>query len=60
MSDDLFRLHFQVLQRRITALQEEDVEAWKEVHAALEALHVIYEQMQTSLEAAEIVQEGFL
>ena len=59
MNDDQVRLHFQVIRRRITALQKEDLEAWKEVDAAIEDLHVIYEQMQTSLEAAKIVQEGF-
>jgi len=60
MSDDQVRLHFQVIRRQLTALQREDARAWQEIDAALEDLHVIYEQMQTNLEAAEIINEGLL
>ncbi|HEY9858274.1 MAG TPA: response regulator [Candidatus Obscuribacterales bacterium] len=60
MSDDQVGLHFQVIRRRIAALQREDAGAWQEVDAALEDLHVIYEQMQANLEAAEVVQEDLL
>lgn len=60
MSDKQFGLHFQAIRQRITALQKEDVEAWKEVDAALEDLQVIYEQMQTNLQVAEVVEEELL
>ncbi|WP_250123229.1 response regulator [Chroococcidiopsis sp. CCMEE 29] len=60
MSNDSVRLHFQVIQQRIAALRREDTEAWQEIDAALEDLHVIYEQMQADLEATEVVQEDLL
>jgi len=60
MNDEQARLHFQVIRRRIAALQKEDVEAWQEIEMALEDLHMNYEQMQTNLEAAAIVEEELL
>ncbi|MBW4490718.1 MAG: response regulator [Trichocoleus desertorum ATA4-8-CV12] len=60
MSDDQVKLHFQVIRQRIAALQREDVEAWQEIDAALEDLHVIYEQMQTDLEAIGLIQDDLL
>ncbi|KJH73336.1 response regulator [Aliterella atlantica] len=60
MSDDSVRLHFQVIRQRITALQREDAEAWREIDATLEDLQVICEQMQTNLEATEVIQDNLL
>lgn len=60
MNDELFRQHFQAIQRQITALQAEQVQvarAGEEINAALEGLQLIYEEMQTSLEVAEVVEE---
>lgn len=60
MDNDRVRLHFQVLQQQVLALQEEKGEAWKEINRLLEELHVIYEEMQTNLEAAQVVEEELL
>ncbi|MBV9387338.1 MAG: hypothetical protein JOZ78_13020 [Chroococcidiopsidaceae cyanobacterium CP_BM_ER_R8_30] len=56
MNDERIRLHFQVLRHQIAALQRKDAGAWQEIDAVLEDLHTIYEEMQTSLEAAEVVK----
>lgn len=60
MSDDQIRLHFQALRQQIAILQQEGAKTWAEIDAVLEDLHVIYEQMQTSLEAAMVVEEDLL
>ena len=61
MNDELFRQHFQTIQRQIAALKGEPVaEAWEEITAALEGLQLIYEEMQTSLEVAEVVEQELL
>ena len=57
MSDEQIQPHFQAIRQQIEALQREDVSTWQEIDAALEDLQVIYEQMQTSLEAAKIDEE---
>lgn len=60
MNDEQVGLHFQVLRRQIAALQGKNPGAWQEIDAVLEDLQMSYEEMQTSLEAAEIVNEGLL
>ena len=60
MNDEQIRLHFQVLRHQIAALQRKDAGAWQEIDAVLEDLHTIYEEMQASLEAAEVVNEWLL
>lgn len=60
MSDDQVRYHFQGIRKHLAALQGKNAEVWQEIDALLEDLHVIYEQMQTALEAAEVVEEGLL
>jgi PAS domain-containing protein len=60
MSNEQVRLYFQIIRQQTAALQRENVEAWQELNAALEALQGIYEQMRTDLEAAEAAEEGLL
>ena len=61
MNDELFRQHFQALQGQIAALKAQQVAgAWKEITAVLEGLQLIYEEMQTSLEVASVVEEELL
>lgn len=60
MNDDRVGLHFQMIRRQLAVLQRGDARIWQELDAALEDLLVIYEQMQTSLEAVEIVNEELL
>lgn len=55
MHDEQIQLHFQVI-RRLMKLPQ-DSTAWKELDAALEDLQVIFEQMQTGLEIAEVAEE---
>lgn len=57
MTDEQIPHHFQTIRQQIEALQRADAATWQEIDAALEDLQVIYEQMQTSLEAAEVVGE---
>jgi PAS domain S-box-containing protein len=60
MSDEQIRQHFQVIRQRLAALRGEDTAAWEEIDASLEDLQVIHEQMQSNLEAIQIVEEEFL
>lgn len=61
MSDDIFRHYFQAIEQQIAALKEKQVALpWEEINAALEGLQLIYEEMQTSLDAAQVVEEGLL
>jgi CheY-like chemotaxis protein/PAS domain-containing protein len=60
MSDERVQFYFQIIQQRMAALPREDVKAWQEINAALEDLLLIYEQMQTSLEATATVEEELL
>jgi len=60
MNDEQVRFHLQLIRRRIAALQQEDAAAWQDIDMALEDLHVNYEQMQTKLEVAMIVEEQLL
>ncbi|MDI9639733.1 response regulator [Geitlerinema splendidum] len=60
MNDEQIRLHFQAIRRRIARLQQHDVEAWQEINAAIEDLQIIYEEMQSCLETAEIVEQGLM
>lgn len=56
MSHERIPNHFQAIQRLLATLQLEDSAAWKEMDATLEDLQMTFEQMQTSLEAAEVVE----
>lgn len=60
MDNEQIGLHFQVIRQCAAALQQVDTASWQELDAVLEDLQVSYEEMQTNLEAAEIVQEGLL
>ncbi|MFB2917988.1 MULTISPECIES: response regulator [Aerosakkonema] len=61
MSDEIFRQYFQAIERQIATLKREQVAGdWEEITATLENLQLIYEQMQTNLEAAEAVEERLL
>ncbi|MBD1848968.1 response regulator [Cyanobacteria bacterium FACHB-502] len=60
MDNEQIGLHFQVIRRWIAALQQGDAVSWQELDAVLEDLQVNCEEMQSNLEAAEIVQEGLL
>ncbi|NES95171.1 MAG: response regulator [Desertifilum sp. SIO1I2] len=60
MNDEQIRLHFQAIRQRIAKLQQHDVEAWQDIDAALENLYLIYEEMQSRLETAEIVEQGLI
>lgn len=59
MSDEQFRHYIKAIQRQIAGLKgEQAAEVGEESAAALEGLQLIYEEMQTSLEAAEVVEEN--
>lgn len=60
MSDEQVRLHFEAIRQRIMALQPASAGICEEIDAALEDLQVIYEQMQASLEAAELIEAELL
>jgi len=57
MDDEQIQHHFQAIRRLMARLQREDWAIWKETETALEDLQVAFEQMQTSIEAAEVVEE---
>lgn len=57
MSDDQVRLYLQAIRRQMAALQNQDASVWQEIDEAVENLHLIYEEMQTNLEAAEVITE---
>lgn len=61
MSNEQFRHYIETIRRLLAVLQGEQVaEVWEESAAALEGLQMIYEEMQTSLEVAEVVEEELL
>lgn len=60
MSDEQVRHLFQRIRHQLAALQTGARENWEEIGAALEDLHVMYEQMQTSLDVAEVVEKELL
>lgn len=61
MSNEQFRHYIETIRRLLAVLQGEQVaQSWEESAAALEGLQVIYEEMQTSLEVAEVVLEELL
>lgn len=60
MDDQQVSLHFQIIRKRIAALQQMNVEAWQEIDAALEDLQVTYEAMQTNLDSLEITNQELL
>lgn len=60
MNDEQIRRHFQAIRRRLARLQQHDAEDWQEIDAALEDLQIIYEEMQSRLETAEIVEQGLM
>lgn len=60
MIDEQIPYHFQAIRQLMATLQQEDSVAWKEIDAALEDLQVTFEQIQTGLEAAEVVEETLL
>ncbi len=57
MSDDPVRLYLQAIRRQMVALQNQDASVWQEIDETLENLHLIYEEMQTNLDAADIISE---
>ncbi len=60
MSEEQIEHHLQFLRQQILALREEALVDWEAMDAALEDLQVTYEQMQTNLESAEIIQAELL
>ncbi len=61
MNEQQIRYYFQQIEQQIVALKEKKIEfSSEEIVAALESLQLIYEEMQTNLEAAEIVEDGLL
>ncbi|WP_416668522.1 response regulator [Egbenema bharatensis] len=60
MNDDRVNLFFQKLQQQIEVLQTNHTKDWQEIEAVLENLQVTYEQLQSSLAAAEVVREELL
>lgn len=60
MNNEQFRLYLQVIRQQIAALQQEKAGNWEEINAAIENLFVLYEQMQTKLDAANLVEEELL
>lgn len=61
MSSDQFRRHIETLQQQMAALEKEQgATGWKRIVSALDGLQLIYEEMQTSLEAAEVIEEELL
>ena len=60
MGDKQISFHFQVIQQQFAALQRGEVGNWEEMEVVLEDLRVICEQMQTSLDAAAVVEEELL
>jgi PAS domain S-box-containing protein len=60
MSNDSVSLHFQTMRRHLASLQQKKAIAWTEIDAILEDLHVIYEEMQTNLEEATVMEQLLL
>lgn len=60
MINDPISLHFQAIRQHLARLQQEDAVAWTEVGMVLEDLHVIYEEMQTNLEEAMVIEQQLL
>jgi len=60
MSSEEFSHYIQAIRRRIASLRETDREAWDEIDALLDEVYVTYEEMQTSLEAAEFLEQGLI
>lgn len=57
MSNDPVSLHFQAIRQHFARLQQEDAVAWTEIEVVLEDLHNIYEEMQTNLETAIVIEQ---
>lgn len=57
MSNEQVRRPLQLIRRLMAALQNQDAIVCQEIEAAIEELHLIYEEMQTSLDAAEVITE---
>ncbi|PPS40263.1 response regulator [Chroococcidiopsis sp. TS-821] len=60
MSSEQFRQYIRTIQKQIAKLQEELARDWSEIAEALDGLQLIHEEMQTSLEAAEVVEQTLL
>lgn len=60
MSNDPVSLHFQAIRQHLAKLQQGNQTAWVEIEAVLEDLHVIYEEMQTNVEAAIMIEQQLL
>jgi CheY-like chemotaxis protein len=61
MADKQFRQHIETIRREIAALRkQQETEVLAESVNALEELQLIYEEMQTRLEAAEVIEEELL
>ncbi len=57
MSDEQVRLYLQAIRQQMTVLQNQDASVWQEIDEAIENLHLIYEEMQTNLDAADLISE---
>ncbi|HEY9736157.1 MAG TPA: response regulator [Trichocoleus sp.] len=60
MSDEQFQKRIEIVRQHVADLKAQAVEAWEEGASALEGLELIFEEMQTSLEVAERVEEELL
>lgn len=70
MSEEEFSQRIQIIRQQVEALQkyvvveptqqQQVVEAMEEIAASLENLHLLNEQMQTSLEAMEVIEEELI
>lgn len=56
MSDAQFRQHIETIYQQMALLQGQAVPEQIKIAAALEGLQLLYEEMQTSLEAAEVIE----
>lgn len=57
MTSKQFRQYIETIEQKITALKKEQtLNNWREISTALEGLQLIYEEMQSSVEAAEAVE----
>ncbi|MES1025904.1 response regulator [Gloeocapsa sp. BRSZ] len=60
MSSEQFRQYIRTIQKQIAQLKEEPASDWSEITEVLDGLQLIHEEMQTNLEAAEVVEQTLL
>ena len=60
MSSEQFWQEIQIIRQRIAVLLAAENPIWQEIDMALEDLHLIYEEMETSLIAAELTTQELL